>query len=142
MGEGHHRRKKATLRYSRHVLRPQDFVRFVDLDEFADDWKGLGFDEEEDRWALEVAIMAHPKGPPVIAGTGGLRKLRFSPPESHIGKSQGARICYVYFEEHYIVLLVAAYDHKEQDNLTAKQKEGIRQYIAQARAWLSKHTYK
>lgn len=68
MGDGTPSRRRGTLKYPKHVVSPQDFLTFVELDEFIDDWKKLGLDEEDDLWALMVAIMVDPEGPPVIEG--------------------------------------------------------------------------
>ncbi|MGO8748357.1 MAG: addiction module toxin RelE [Thermoguttaceae bacterium] len=121
---------------------PQDFLTFYELDEFADDWKSLGLDQENDLWALQILIMVDPAGSPVIERTGGLRKIRFAPAAWKVGKRGGVRVCYVYFEEHSVVLLVTAYDHSEKENLTAKEREGIREYIRQANMWLSERARK
>ena len=133
---------RATLKYPEHVLSPKDLLTFVELDEFTDDWSDLGLNVDEDLLALQVAIMADPTGPDVIQGTGGLRKLRFAPNEWNVGKRQGVRVCYVYFEEDALVLLVLAYGHKEKDNLSREEKQGIRRYIQQIKKYLSTRVYK
>jgi hypothetical protein len=135
-------RRRGTLRYPKHAINPEDLLHFVELDEFADDWKCLGLDDEEDMWALSAAIMVSPEGPPVIRGTGGLRKLRFAPADWSTGKRGAVRVCYVYFPQYFIVLLCAAYSHLEKDNLSAKEKAGIRQYISECQKWLSSRAYK
>jgi len=114
-----------------------DLLTFVYLDEFMDDWKKLygSDDDEESLWALEIAIMSAPDGPPVVPGTGGLRKLRFGSAEVS-GKSGGNRICYAYFPEFYIVLMMLAYPKNRQINLTNEQKEGVREYLNQVKRWL------
>ena len=66
--------KECTLLYPEHQLSPEDFLHFVELDEFQDDWKQLGLDVEEDLWALQIGIMTDPTGPQVEPGTGGLRR--------------------------------------------------------------------
>ena len=119
------------------VPSPQDFLEFVELDEFIDDWKSLGLDEDSDLWALQIAIMVAPNRAPVIQGTGGLRKLRFAPPQWRSGKSGAVRVCYVYFEQHALVLLVTAYSHEEKDNLSPEEKRGIKAYIDQVTKWLA-----
>ena len=80
--------------------------------------------------------MLNPEAGKVIAGTGGLRKLRFDRIEDRIGKRGGVRVCYVHFPGHAIVLLVAAYGKNEKDDLTPIEKKYIREYIERARAWL------
>ncbi|MBL9123799.1 MAG: hypothetical protein JNG90_09215 [Planctomycetaceae bacterium] len=68
------------------------FVRFVELDEFGDDWQELGLDLEHDLWDLQSQIMKSPVAP-VMRGTGGLRKLRFAPAGESIGKRGAIRVC-------------------------------------------------
>jgi hypothetical protein len=58
------------------TVQPKDFLTFYELDEFADDWESLGFNREADLWSLQNVIMLNPEAGKVIAGTGGLRKLR------------------------------------------------------------------
>ncbi len=128
-GKGTFEASDCTLLYLEHSVKPEDFLKFVELDQFRDDWKDLDLDVESDLFVLQVAIMADPSGPPVISGTGGLRKLRFSPPESHSGKSGAIRVCYVFYEEYCLVLLVTAYAKSEQGNLSASEKAGIKKYI-------------
>jgi hypothetical protein len=73
--------------------------------------------------------MAKPKGAPVVPGTGGLRKIRYAPLRSGKGKSGGVRVCYVYFEEYAVVLLVLAYPKNERDDLSAIEKKAIKKLI-------------
>lgn len=130
-------RVEAILRYPEHQLTPEDFVHFVELDEFSDDWQRLGLNLEDDLSALQFAIMANPKGCPVIPGTGGLRKLRFAPCRWNAGKSGGVRVCYVYFESHWHVLLVLVYGKGEQEDLADAEKRAIRKYIRRTEKYLS-----
>ncbi|PQO42525.1 hypothetical protein C5Y93_27190 [Blastopirellula marina] len=114
----------------------------MELDEFQDEWKELGLDIENDLWALQLMIMSGPKDSPVIPGTGGLRKIRFAPGRWKKGKSGAARICYVYFEEHWMVLLVTVYGKNEKDNLTEDEKAGIKQYIHMIEKFLSERDFR
>jgi len=131
-----------TLSYPAHQFSPEDFLHFVELDEFRDDWESLGLNVEQDLWAVQIMIMAGPKKAPVVQGTGGLRKIRFSPEGWAKGKSGGVRVCYVYFEKHWTVLLVAAYDKTEKDDLTDEEKRGINQYIRSVDRYLSERSYR
>jgi hypothetical protein len=115
-------------------LRPEDFLHFVETDEFGDDWEELGLDVEYDLWSLQMLIMNGPERAPIIPGTGGLRKLRFAPAGS--GKSGGVRVCYAYFKRHWIVLLVMAYAKSRKDNLTNHEKSAIGRYLASVEKWL------
>lgn len=129
---------ECTLRYRGHMLSPEDFLHFVELDEFRDDWEQLGLDVERDLWALQITIMSNPGGSPVIAGTGGLRKLRFAPLEWCAGKRGAVRACYVYLKEHWIVLLVMAYAKNEKLSLTDQERQGIKAYIAEINRYLAR----
>jgi hypothetical protein len=116
---------------------PEDLLHFVYLDEFNDDWGAL-FSHDPDELslsALEVLIMSDPAGPPVISGTGGLRKMRFG--KGGEGKSGGVRVCYAYFPDHFTVLMVMAYPKGQQDNLTGKGKAGINKYLTKTKQWLN-----
>jgi len=106
--------------------------------EFTESWRDLGLDDEGHLAALQLSIMASPKSAPVIRGTGGLRKLRFAAPGQHIGKSGAMRVCYVYFEDCHIVLLVLAYGKHEKDDLSDRERAGIKQYIEKARRELNR----
>lgn len=122
-------RSEWTLVYRKHEITPKDFLTFVELDGFRDDWERLGLNDD-DLNLLQVAIMSAPTWYPVISGTGGVRKLRFSPGRMKRGKSGAFRVCYVYFEEFGIVLLAIAYGKNERDNLTTAEKNALRQYVA------------
>lgn len=119
-----------------HRLKPEDFLHFVETDEFRHDWEELGLDSEMDLWALQIAIMNDPKGAPVTTGTGGLRKMRFAPAGWHVGKSGAVRICYAYFPKHWMVLLVMAYPKGRKETLTKEEKAGIKQYLEIIEKWL------
>ena len=102
---------------------------FVELDGFADDWAQLGLDDEE-LHALQMELLERPEQGVVVAGTGGLRKVRFSPARWNTGKSGASRVCYVYFCSDAIVLLVCAYAKNTKSDLTPKEKSAIKRLIA------------
>jgi hypothetical protein len=116
-------------------LQPEDFLHFIELDEFQQDWEQLGLNVENDLWELQNEIMRDPDAAPLIQGTGGLRKLRFSPSRWRVGKSGAIRVCYVYFQPHWTVLLVMAYGKNRKDNLTAAEKRDIAAYIRVVQGW-------
>jgi hypothetical protein len=121
-------RREASLRFPAHVFDPEDLVSFIESKQFERAWKTCGLTDKE-LFELQVGIMAHPKGHPVIKGTGGLRKIRFSPTGTPHGKSGSHRVCYVYFEEVGIVLLVTTYPKNTQDNLSDAVRNAIRKMI-------------
>lgn len=134
-------RRTGTLVYRPDEVSPEDFLHFVETDEFGNDWSRLGLDVEEDLWALQTLIMAAPESGPVIKGTGGLRKLRFAPERWNCGKSGAARVCYAYFKEHWTVLLVMAYGKGRKETLTAAEKGGIKAYLTLIQKYLDSHSY-
>ena len=66
-------------------MQPEDWKRFVEFPYFTRKWKSLDLDDEALR-ALELMLVAHPTLGPLIAGTGGLRKVRFA----RAGQERGA----------------------------------------------------
>jgi hypothetical protein len=80
-------------------------------------------------------MMHDPEGGPVIQGTGGLRKMRFSPKKWSVGKSGAVRVCYVYFKVHWTIMLIMAYGKGRKDNLTATEKRDIARYIKSVEQW-------
>ncbi len=125
--------------YPKHKFQPEEMLQFIEMHGFSDDWKDLDLDSD-DLLALQVAIMSGPTRPPVVQGTGGLRKIRFAPPRWNVGKSGATRICYVFFEAWGIVLLVIAYPKNEKDSLTVDEKQAIRDLIARQEVEFSKRT--
>lgn len=130
-------RENHTLQYPSHVFQPMELLSFIEMEGFYQDLKDLGLDDD-DLSALQVLIMSNPKIPPVIPGTGGLRKIRFAPAGWRRGKRGAARVCYVYFEDYGIVLLVVAYRKNEKDDLSADEKKAIRNLIRHEEEILSK----
>lgn len=128
---------KAELRYPAHKFAPEDLLNFIELDDFGTDWKDLGLDDD-DLHLLQILIMLQPQPNNVIQGTGGLRKIRFAPGRWNVGKSGAVRVCYVFFPEVSIVLLVTAYSKSEKDNLSAAEKKQIKQFIERQKREFSK----
>jgi hypothetical protein len=99
------------------LLQPADLLHFVELRAFTEAWDAVLGLNDDDLTALQVLIMFGPKDAPVVAGTGGLRKLRYAPSGWSHGKRGGVRVCYVHYEALGVVLLVTAYakGRKEDD---------------------------
>jgi hypothetical protein len=74
------------------------YLSLIQLSEFRNNWNRLKLTDDDLR-RLEAEILIDPESPPVMRGTGGLRKMRFAPPSSGGGKSGGIRVCYAYFPE-------------------------------------------
>lgn len=101
---------------------PKSLLIFTETTWFSRDWTDLGLNDESDLAALQLSIMLSPAGHPVIRGTGGLRKMRFSPPSWRRGKSSALRVCYSYYQEFGHVLLVVVYPKSVQDDLSAEER--------------------
>ena len=119
-----HLRELRTLVYPHSKFNPEDWLRFVQLSSFERRWSKLGLDDDDLR-GLEMLIMLHPKKHPVISGSGGLRKMRFNKSDSNRGKRGSYRVCYVYFEEYGIVLLVIVFAKNEKGDLTAEDTNQV-----------------
>jgi len=121
--------------YPSHHLNPQDLLNFVEFDVFTSHWSRLEL-ADEDLAALQILIMANPTGPPVIRGTGGVRKMRFASMAATRGKSGGLRVCYVYFKKYGLVLLATVYAKNEESDLTAAQRRAMAKTVDEIEKYL------
>ena len=99
-------------------------LRFVHFPQFVRDWRRLGLGDADLR-ALEQEVLDAPDGAPVIAHTGGLRKLRFAAPGSGRGKRGALRVCYAYFPAYGTVALFVAFGKNERSDLSAVEARAI-----------------
>jgi hypothetical protein len=113
-------------------------LSFIQLTAFRVNWKRLRL-TDRDLQALELAILDDPSRPPLMSGTGGLRKIRFSVEHSSGGKSGGARVCYVYFREFGLIYLCAVFPKNEKANLSNQEKNAYRQLMAEFERYLGEH---
>ena len=109
---------------ARNELPPESLLEFFELDPFVRRWQKYGFPDEE-LGNLEIEIMAGPRLQPVIPGTRGLRKMRYSPASWPRGKSGALRVCYVHFERWGVVVLVMVYAKNEIDNIPESMKPAL-----------------
>jgi hypothetical protein len=105
-------------------------LSFVHLSAFRSDCERLGLGDDAIS-QLEWLIMDRPDAGKMIPGTGGLRKIRFSPREWRRGKSGAVRVCYAYFIRADQVWFVAAYGKNEQENISGSDKAAYRKLLAQ-----------
>jgi hypothetical protein len=110
-------------------------LSFIQLSGFSANWKRLKLTDEDLR-NLERAIMDAPDHPPVMSGTGGLRKIRFAQAASSSGKSGGLRACYVYFAEFGLVYLCAVFPKNVQANLSAAERAMYRKVLESFKRYL------
>jgi mRNA-degrading endonuclease RelE of RelBE toxin-antitoxin system len=83
-------------------------------------------DDEQFR-ALQNALLDRPRSGDRIAGTGGLRKLRWS--AEGRGKRGGIRLIYVYIESREVMLLLMLYPKNVQDDLSMEQKRSLAEVV-------------
>jgi hypothetical protein len=88
-------------------------------------WRRWRLDDDDLR-ALERAVMEHPLAGKVMRNTGGIRKLRYSPPSRRSGKSGSFRVCYLYYPAWEIVYFVLLFAKSQQPNLTPAQEKACR----------------
>jgi len=103
---------------------PFGLLRFVHFPQFLRDWARLQLDDEDQR-ALEQESLAAPDRALVIKHSGGLRKLRFTPPGSGRGKRGAYRVGYAVFPRHGTIALFLAFGKNEQADLTHAQATAI-----------------
>lgn len=128
-----------TVFYPEHQPPPrEDILDFISLPAFDKRWKKLGLNQEEDLQALKISIMANPKGAPIIRGTGGIRKARFSSDSWPTGLSGGVRVLYKSFDDYNILLLCLVYAKNEQDNISDSVKQELHKIVREVEKELAR----
>ena len=92
------------------------------------EWDRLGLDDDDLR-ELEQLILGDPDEGAVVPGTGGLRKLRFSPSRWHRGKRGALRVGYAHNARLEKVAVIAVYAKADQSDLTAGERRDIKQLL-------------
>ncbi len=131
-----HTKDCAELVYPKGVVEPEDWLRFMELSPFTRRREELRLGDDDIR-VLQIFIMVRPTGQPVIPGTGGLRKMRFSRKSDKRGKSNSFRVLYVYFQSSGLVALVTAYGKNEKENIDAQDKKLFKEMIKRVETRLS-----
>ena len=96
-------------------------MRFVETPVFTSSVVRL-IDDESYR-QLQVALILRPEQGPVIAGTGGLRKVRWA--QAGAGKRGGLRIIYYWAPRETAFYMLYAYTKNEQGDLTSAQAKAL-----------------
>ena len=78
--------------------------------------------DDEDLRGLQNLLLEKPDRGPVVAGTGGLRKLRFALP----GR---ARVIYYWQNDQDRIFLFLIYPKGAKDDLTSKEKTILKQLV-------------
>jgi len=76
---------------------------------------------------LQATLVDRPDAGPVIPGSGGLRKIRWS--TSGHGKQGGSRIIYYWATAQEQILMLFIYAKNESDDLTPDQLKMLRQIV-------------
>lgn len=97
----------------------------VETPRFLEDASGLLSDEE--RANLVAYVGEFPEAGVLMAGTGGVRKLRWA--LAGRGKSGGARVIYFFQSKRMPVFLLAMYAKNECANLSAAERSGMKDRI-------------
>lgn len=101
---------------------------FVRVELFDALWHHFGLSDKEAR-ELELTLLSDPKTGDVIQGTGGLRKMRYSPSKHHRGKSSSYRICYLDIEHNDQIILIFMFIKDKQENLTDADKQKFKAMV-------------
>ena len=99
---------------------------FIQTMEFSRNWDRLGF-QDSDLRRLELELLFNPTAFPVLRGTGGLRKMRFS--RESEGKRGGVRVCYVDFVVEEVIYLITVYPKKEKEDLSTAERNTIKKAL-------------
>lgn len=84
----------------------------------------------DDEYAeLQKFMAANPEAGPVIRGTGGIRKLRWSDAATGRGKRGGNRVIYYYRVSQEQILMLMLYGKSEQIDLTPVQKRQLAELV-------------
>jgi hypothetical protein len=89
---------------------------------------------ENERNELIDFLATHPLRGDVLAGTGGIRKVRFA--RSGRGKSGGVRVIYYYYDAESPIYLLEIFGKNEKGNLTTAERSGLAKVVAEIREQL------
>ena len=83
---------------------------------------------EESRKEMEASIVAAPDAAPIIRGTGGIRKMRWS--GSGRGKRGSIRTIYFYHAGPDAIYLLTAYAKADRENLSPADTKALSRLVA------------
>ena len=99
---------------------------FIILPHFEAKWKDMGL-TDADLQVLENTIMENPDIPPVIPGTGGIRKIRIK--LQGRGKRGGGRVLYIDFVVQKQIYFLTAYAKNQKKDLTHDEKKSLKSLV-------------
>jgi|SRR5262245_15482347 len=74
-------------------------------------------------------LTMNPERGSIIAGTGGIRKLRWRTGKDNKGKSSGIRVLYYYDNNRVIVLLISLFKKSDKENIDAGEKVELKKLL-------------
>ena len=83
--------------------------------------------DDDEYWSLQAALLLRPHLGPVIRGSGGLRKVRWS--GEGRGKRGGIRVIYYWDEPSQTFYMLHAYAKNDREDLTARQLRVLSQLV-------------
>ena len=89
--------------------------------------------EDEGLRALQAALLENPLAGAVIAGTGGLRKLRRPDPRRRKGKRGGLRVIYYWWERGSQLWLITLYGKDEMGDLSPRERRELKELTERRR---------
>jgi hypothetical protein len=95
----------------------------------------------EDIRGMENEIMRRPLAWPIMAGTGGVRKMRYAPHSTARGKSGGVRVCYFLADDAGRVYLLNVFSKNDKANLTPAERAIARLMVERIRSNLKKESH-
>ena len=84
--------------------------------------------DDDERTEFVAFIAANPEAGDVIAGTGGVRKVRWS--RAGTGKRGGVRVVYFYHDANRPLYLLMVYAKARQEDLSPDEKRNVRELAA------------
>jgi hypothetical protein len=103
-------------------------LKFIETADFTARWKRLGLDDEALQ-ALQNILLVNPQRGRVMAGTNGMRKIRFVPESEGRGKSGAYRVCYASFSAFGRCYLVTAIAKNEDSNISKSERNEIAEWL-------------
>ena len=87
----------------------------------------LKFLSEDEYQKLQTVLINRPDAAPIMKGSGGLRKMRWSMKGQ--GKRGGIRVIYYWVVKEEKLLMLFMYPKTKQDDLTSEQLKILRQIV-------------
>ena len=84
---------------------------------------------EDEYLGFQQLLIQHPESGALIAGTGGLRKIRWQDARRGKGKRGGLRVIYYWWQPAAEIWLLKIYDKDEQEDISVAEKHVLRELI-------------